>query len=88
MYTICDTKAEIYYPPFYKNTHGEAERDFQKACNDPKSTIHDNPEDFDLFYVGEYDDSNGKITPVVTPQHIVKAVHFKNKKGPQEIDAI
>lgn len=81
MYSVRDTKAEIYHAPWYKNTHGEAEREFQTIADDPKSTIYKHPEDYDLYFVGEYDDQTGKIEACVTPQHIQKASHVQTKTG-------
>jgi len=77
VYSIRDAKAEVFNCPFYKKTHGEAERDFKTLCNDPKSTVFNFPEDFDLYYVGEYDDDSGKLAPLDTPQHVVKAVQLR-----------
>lgn len=77
MYSIRDTKAEVFGAPFYKNTHGEAERDFQRLIRDEKSTVNQYPEDFDLYYLGDYDDQSGKVRPADSPQHIVKAVQLK-----------
>lgn len=74
MFSIRDTKGEIYHPPFFKNTHGEAERDFREVAKDAKSMICKYPEDFDLYYLGEYDSKTGKLTPVDTPQHMHKAI--------------
>lgn len=85
MYSIRDTKAEVYYTPWYKNTHGEAERAFLELAEDGKSTINKHPEDFDLYFVGEYDDTTGKLTPLDTPQHIVKAINIVRKTG---LDAV
>lgn len=77
MYSIRDSKAEIFNMPFYKHTHGEAERDFQRLVNsDDQSNIKSFPEDYDLYYIGLYDDQTGKIEPLDTPQHIVKAVQL------------
>jgi hypothetical protein len=77
LYTIRDSKGEFYGPPFTQKTHGEAERSFHTLTNDPKSNVNQYPEDFDLYYLGEYDDISGKIKPNDTPQHIVKAVSVK-----------
>lgn len=74
MYSIRDAKAEIFITPFFKKTHGEAERDFQTAVNDSKTTLHKYPEDFDLYYLGEYDDQKGLTQPLDTPQHVAKAI--------------
>jgi len=79
MYSIRDAKSETFHKPWHATTHGEAERNFKNLVNDPKSNnIHDFPEDFDLFFLGHYDDNTGKVEPLATPQHIVKAVQLKN----------
>lgn len=76
IYSIRDQKSEAFGPPFYKATHGEAERDFTQIVNDEKSTIKKFPEDFDLYHLGEYDDLTGLIKPLDTPQHIIKAIQL------------
>lgn len=81
MYCIFDSKAQIYHAPFYKSTHGEAERDFQSVSRDPQSTISQYPEDFDLFYIGEFDDETGKVSPLSAIQHIIKANQFKKPES-------
>jgi len=81
IYCIRDAKAEIFGYPFYKKTHGEAERDFNTLVNDQKSTVFQFPDDFDLYYMGDYNDDSGQFKPLDTPQHIVKAVQLK-KVGP------
>lgn len=76
MFSIRDSKGEFYQTPFYMHTHGEAERAFTQLAKDPKSTVSQFPEDFDLYYLGEYDEKTGKFAPVDTPQHMVKAAHL------------
>lgn len=76
MYCVRDSKAEIYNNPFFSITHAEAERTFQSAVRDPKTKVGQYPEDFDLYYVGTYDDNTGKIMPTDSPQHIVKGINL------------
>lgn len=80
MYSIRDAKGEIYNPPFFKKTHGEAERDFHQLVKDDKSMPGQYPEDYDLFYIGKYDDQTGKTEGLQTPQHIIKALDVKNRQ--------
>lgn len=80
MFSIRDAKGEIFHPPFYKKTHGEAERDFAQLVQDDKSMAHKFPEDFDLYYLGTYDDGTGKMIPLDTPQHLQKAVQYLSKQ--------
>lgn len=78
IYSIRDSKADLYNPPFYQKTHGEAERSFAQLTKDSKSTISQFPEDYDLYYLGTYDDLTGKIEVLDSPQHIIKAVNIQH----------
>lgn len=78
-FSIRDQKGEVYHTPFFKKTHGEAERDFKQLVSDPQSTLAKFPEDFDLYYVGTYDDQRGTFQPLDTPQHLVKAIDLKDR---------
>ena len=78
VYSVRDAKAEVFNTPFFQKTHGEAERTFKQLANDDKSMVGKYPDDYDLYYIGKYDDSSGKIEPLDTPQHVVKAIQLKN----------
>ena len=73
-YTVRDSKSEAFMKPFFNTTHGEAERNFRTAVNDPQSTMSKFPEDFDLYYLGTYDDNTGLLEPRDTPEHMIKAI--------------
>lgn len=77
VYSIRDGKGEFYCPPFFAKTHGEAERSFHTLANDEKSQVNAYAEDFDLYHLGEFDNVTGKLMPLPTPTHIVKAVALK-----------
>lgn len=74
VYSVRDAKGEIFNTPFFKRTHGEAERDFVACTRDPKTQIQQFPEDYDLYFLGEYDDQTGKLNTLDTPQHMLKAI--------------
>lgn len=74
VFSIRDAKGEIFNSPFFKKTLGEAERDFHQLCQDEKSMVAKYPDDYDLYYIGDYCDESGKMKPLDTPQHMVKAV--------------
>lgn len=87
-FSIRDAKAEVFNTPYFKSTHGEAERDFRTAVNDPKTKLNQYPEDFDLYYLGEYDDQSGNFVSLKTPQHVVKAVLCVNKKREPTLEQV
>ena len=83
-YSIRDSKSESYNTPFFQTTHGEAERTFRTAVNDPKTQLSMYPEDFHLYYLGDFDSEQGTIVPEDAPKHMLHAVHcVKNQLTPQ-----
>lgn len=84
MYSVRDQKSELFHKPWHAQTHGEAERNFSQMANDDRSTIFNHPEDFDLYHVGYYEDNSGILTPLDTPQFVIKAVQVK-KSGLQAV---
>lgn len=79
-YSVRDMKTEIYTPPFFNKSHGEAERTFRELINDENTMPGKYPEDYDLYHLGVYDDQTGTMKVLDTPQHITKGVNVKNKK--------
>lgn len=75
LFLIRDSKSETFNPPFAARTHGEAERYFRTLVNNKETSIAKFPEDYDLYFIGDFDDQSGKLAPLDTPNHIVKAVN-------------
>lgn len=76
VYSLRDSKAQIYNEPFMQHTHGEAERTIRASLKKPDHLIAQYPEDYDLYYLGDYDDNSGTFKVLDTPQHIVKVVQL------------
>lgn len=70
VYSIRDDKAGTFAAPFYQANHQVAQRSLNQAALDPNTTIHKFPSDFALYCVGEFDDANGKITPLDQPEFV------------------
>lgn len=78
VYSLRDTKTQIYDVPTYFRTHGEAERWLNDLVhNNERNLISKHPEDFDLFHLGTYDMDTAILKTLETPTHIVKALHLK-----------
>lgn len=73
-FSIRDIKAEGFNTPFFQSTFGLAERAFKEACQDEKTQIHKNKEDFALFYVGEFNQQTGEFSPEPSPKLICNAL--------------
>lgn len=79
MFTIYDSKAELYLAPFFMKTKGEALRAFTDTLSDPQSQIAKHPQDFTLFELGEYDDCHATIDMHQTPISLGVAIEFTQK---------
>lgn len=62
IYSVYDNKTGIYARPFFARSDAEAERAFQyNGSTDP--FMRSNAVDYDLVYLGEFDDQTAIITP-------------------------
>lgn len=77
VYSVRDSKTEVFGSPFLQKSQGEAERSFQALTNDPQTFVGKYPEDFDLYYLGRYDDNSGQFKLLDTPKHLMKAIQVK-----------
>ncbi|AXL14593.1 nonstructural protein [Microviridae sp.] len=57
-YTIFDKKSGLYNKPFYLVNHQVALRSVSQLVTDENSECAKNPEDYSLWFIGEYDDEN------------------------------
>jgi len=79
MFSLYDSKAEAFGPPFFLQSTGQAVRALMDISNDPQSMVGRHPADFVLYEVGEYDDSSAEV--VNKNPHILvgMASDFSNK---------
>ena len=78
VFSVYDSKAEEYSPPFFAKTVGLALRDFESAASNEESYISRNPEDYTLFHISEWDSDNATFIPKSTPISLGVAVEFSS----------
>lgn len=61
VFSILDTKADVFHAPFYFGAVGLAVRAFKDLANDSNSTVSRHPDDFRLFEIGVFDDQSGRF---------------------------
>lgn len=61
VYGIRDLKAGAFAPPFFMQRDEMAVRAFSDAIQDPQHAMSRHPEDYHLFYLGEYNDESGSL---------------------------
>lgn len=69
-FSIYDSKALVFNPPFFALTVPAALRMFSDLANDKQSTVYKHPGDYVLYGIGEYDDSNGSLIAYKQHTHL------------------
>ncbi len=78
IFSVFDSKAEAFLPPFFLPMIGQATRVFQNCANDEAHQFGANPADYTLFHLGSFNDESAKITLIKTPKSLGIAQEFKN----------
>lgn len=73
-YTLHDSKALTYSPPFFQHNDALAIRMLTDLVADTNTAPGRHPGDFRMYCVGFYDDLTGIFTPVNVIEHVMDAV--------------
>lgn len=79
LFTIHDAKVAAYLQPFFLRSKGEAIRTITDALADPNHNFTKHPEDYYLFFLGEYDDATGILLPLPTPEPVMSLLDLVNR---------
>lgn len=64
VFAVRDLKALAFLQPFYSPSVGSALRAFGDACNESGSPFNKHPEDYQIFEIGSYEDSDALLKSV------------------------
>lgn len=64
MCTIYDSKAEAHMRPNMFRNEREAVKIFDRLCNDPQTDYSKFPQDYQLYHIGDFEDTKGLLIPV------------------------
>lgn len=80
--SVYDLALGAFGRPVFVRSKGEALRSFQYEVNKAQSTegasaVADHPQDFQLFYLGMFNDDDGRFTMPKVPEKLVDAVALR-----------
>ncbi len=97
MFSMYDMKAEAFITPFFLHNENMAKRAIYDASSMDTHMFSKHPEDYALYHLGEFDDSNGMVESLL-PRNLglvsqIAGVYAAsqpidatlNQKGPHEI---
>lgn len=73
--SIRDQKAEAWMTPLFFQSKAQAVRSFGDAVNDGQSEFSKHPEDYVLFYLGDWDPEYGALLPT-EPESLAVGVNL------------
>jgi len=81
--SILDTAAGAYGRPAYLASEGVAVRQFQDEVNraSDDNQLYKHPDDFQLYYLGTFDDNSGAFDLLASPKMIARAKDIMIRDG-------
>lgn len=76
VFSLHDEKANAYTQPFFMDQKGQALRALDGIVNSPDSNVNKYPQDFKLYKLGTFNDWDGVLTSLATPELIANATDF------------
>lgn len=77
VFSVYDCKAEAYMQPMFMQSRGVAIRSFGAAASDEKHDFSRFAEDYTLFELGEFNESDASFKLYSTPISLGKASELK-----------
>lgn len=76
---IKDNKAEIWHPPMFTRSAAITERWFANELLTHASDISKTPQDYDLYYLREFNDETAELTINDTQKVIAQGLQLKQR---------
>lgn len=71
VFSVLDNVAGVFQLPFFSPSRGSAERAYRDSLTDSASPASKHPADYDLYFIGFYDDELGTLLPA-EPELLVR----------------
>jgi hypothetical protein len=77
VFTVRDNKAEAYLQPVFLPNEAVCLRVMSNLVADDDHQFGKNPEDYSLFYIGEYDEHTGGFHGLADRKHVSNLIDLK-----------
>lgn len=79
MFSIYDRKSQRFGTPFFCIDHIAAQRTFIRFAKSEDSPVSEYPEDFELDYLGDFDESKGSMSVIGKPEVVITGITAARK---------
>lgn len=74
--SIRDSAVNAFMRPFFVTAVGQAIRSFGDEVNRKDSDMYSHPDDYELFELGLFDDSTGRVTMLPEPRQLARGADY------------
>lgn len=78
---IYDSKAAVYFQPFFARSRAEAIRTFSSSANKEGHIFNEYPEDFTLKVLAEWNEDTGQFIGLPVPDVLGTASEYIRREG-------
>lgn len=82
LFSIFDSKAAAYLPPFFMHRNEMAQRTFSDCINASDHQFSKHPEDYTLFATAVFDDSTGTVQSYETSEMLGNGLVYISENSP------
>lgn len=78
VFAVRDIRADLFFTPYFLPTEGQAIRGFADEISSGKedSLLCKHPGDFELYYIGEFDETSGTFSSLDERRQVCAGVQF------------
>lgn len=80
-YCVLDKAVMAFMTPFFCRSDAEAVRSFRDACSNPEHQFNRHLPDFVLYRTGLFDDSNGQMIVLDSPEMIIAGLSLQTDQA-------
>lgn len=81
LYSVYDEKTEVFFPPIYCHTDGQAIRHFKVQFANPETLYNQFPSDYKIYRVGKFNDNDGALNGLQIPELIISGMDLVKKES-------
>lgn len=79
VFSIKDIKGDFWSPRIEQN-EASARRSFAHMVNEDHTLLGFAPDDFELYYIGDFDSNTGAMRPLAMPEFVVRGIELVGVK--------
>lgn len=88
VFSVYDSKTDAFMQPIFLQTKPAAIRAITDCVQDPTHQFAAHPEDYTLFYLGQFDDSNGTFDLEKTPISLCVCIELLSDNNVSQLQRI